>query len=171
MRSKSVRTSRFFSPAVAVCLLAGAMSITAVAQEGPGAHHFPKPTNLKVLPKNLTGDQVHKIMQGWAGALGQHCNACHAQYADHRKDAKGRPELDFASDANPRKDMARIMVKMTQADKADYITKVKDLDKNRKDPQPAALTCGTCHRGKLDPDEYVPPKHEENRPRGEQRGF
>lgn len=150
------------------------MAATAVAQEGPGPRHYPKPKNLKVLPKTLTGEQVHKIMQGFAGAMGQHCDSCHAEYADHRKDAKGHPELDFASDKNPRKEMARLMIKMTQADKADYIAKVKDLDKDRKGPEPAALTCGTCHRGKLDPDEYVPPKHEEGGqrgPGGAPRGF
>ena len=155
-----MRVSRFIPSAVAVCLLAGAMATTALAQQGPGPHHFPKPKNLKVLPKNLTGEQVHKIMRGWAGALGQHCDACHAPYADHRRDAKGRLELDFPSDANPRKEMARLMVKMTEADRTDYIAKVKQLDKkmdqDRTGPEPAPLTCGTCHRGHLNPEKYVP---------------
>ena len=164
-----MRISRFVSPAVAVCLLAGTMAVTAAAQEGPGGHHFPKPKNLKVLPKNLTGEQVRKMMRGWAGDLGQHCDACHAEYPDHRKNAHGRPELDFASDANPRKEMARIMVKMTMADRTDYIAKVKDLDekadKEKQGPPPAPLTCGTCHRGHLNPEAYVPPRHEEGGPR------
>ena len=34
----------------------------------------PAPTNLQVLPKNLTGDQVHEIMEQWEGSLGAHCN-------------------------------------------------------------------------------------------------
>ncbi len=40
--------------------------------------NLPAPTNLQVLPKNLTGDQVHDIMEGFAGSLGVHCDFCHA---------------------------------------------------------------------------------------------
>ena len=168
-----MRISRFVSPAIAACLLGAALAATAVAQgpQGPGQFHFPKPKNLKVLPKDLTGDQVVQIMRGWAGALGTHCDTCHAEYPDHRKNAKGQPELDFSLDQKPQKRMARIMYKMTQADKANYIAKVKELDKDHQGPEPAELTCGTCHRGHLDPEQYVPPKREEGRPGGAPRGF
>jgi len=40
---------------------------------------YPAPTNLKVLPKNLTGQQVHDIMKQWNGELGVRCGACHAE--------------------------------------------------------------------------------------------
>ena len=159
-----MRICRFLSSAVAVSLLAGAMAAGARAQQEPATRHFPKPKNLKVLPKNLTGDQVHKIMRGWAGALGQKCSACHAQFPDHRKNARGFPELDFPSDANPRKQMARIMVRMVRADRTAYIAKVNDIDKkmdeNRSAPPPAPLTCGTCHRGHLHPRPYIPPQRQ-----------
>jgi len=156
------------------CVLAGSLAATAVAQApqpgaaapgGPGQQRkFPKPTNLKVLPKDLDGKQVRDIMRHWAGDLGEECSTCHAEYSDHRKDERGRPMLDFAKDDKPQKRMARIMYKMTEADKANYIAKVKDLDKDHKGPEPAELTCGTCHRGKLDPEQYVPPKREERGP-------
>jgi hypothetical protein len=58
--------------------------------------------------------------------------------------------------------MARIMYKMTEDMKKNYIEKVADMDKM--DSPAAPLTCGTCHRGHLDPEEFVPP-HEEG-PRG-----
>ena len=156
------------------CLFAGALAATTLAQApqpGPAPEggprpqrKFPKPTNLKVLPKDLDGKQVRDIMRHWAGDLGEECSTCHAEYADHRKDERGRPMLDFAKDDKPQKRMARIMYKMTQADKTDYVAKVKDLDKDHKGPEPAELTCGTCHRGKLDPEQYVPPKREERGP-------
>lgn len=122
---------------------------------GPNApRNYPKPTNLKVLPKDLTGKQVHEIMEGWAGSLGVHCDKCHA--ADPKNiGPNGRPRLDFASDEKDEKKMARIMYTMTEVDKKDYVAKVADMDK-MDEPAPP-LTCGTCHRGHLDPEKFIPP--------------
>jgi hypothetical protein len=125
-----------------------------------GGRNYPPPTNLKVLPKDLTGAQVHDIMHRWAGDLGQECSACHAPYADHRVDPRGRPQLDFASDEKPEKQMARIMFQMTETIKRDYVPKVAALD-TMDSPAPP-VTCGTCHRGHLDPEEFVPPRRDEH---------
>lgn len=177
MKIASLRLScaGFRLPGIAVTLVGMAVLATAaMAQqpgpptaEGPMAHrHFPPPKNLKVLPKNLTGDQVVDIMRHWAGDLGQKCSTCHAEYPDHRKNERGEPMLDFPSDAKPQKHMARIMYKMMQVDKNNYVQKVADLDTDTSKPMAAPLTCGTCHRGHLDPEAYVPPKREERRPEG-----
>lgn len=122
-----------------------------------GPRNFPPPTNLQVLPKDLTGAQVRQIMGHWAGDLGVGCNACHAAYED-RQGPNGRPELNFASDEKPEKKMARIMYTMTESIKTDYIPKVAALDTMGSPAAP--VTCGTCHRGSLDPQEYVPPRRE-----------
>ncbi len=117
-------------------------------------HAFPAPTNLKVLPKDLTGAQVREIMQGWAGDLGVHCDTCHA--VDTKNvGPNGRPRMDFASDEKDEKLMARIMYQMLEADKKDYVARVAEMDKM--DEPAAPLTCGTCHRGHLDPEKYTPP--------------
>jgi hypothetical protein len=114
---------------------------------------FPPPTNLKVLPANLTGQQVHEIMEGWAGDLGVHCDNCHA--ADPKNiGPNGKPRLNFASDEKDEKQMARIMAQMMEEDKTNYIAKVAALDKM--DEPAAPLTCGTCHRGHLDPEKFTP---------------
>lgn len=126
-----------------------------------GPRNIPQPTNLQVLPKDLTGPQVVEIMRHWAGDLGVECNACHAAYAD-RTGPNGRPMLNFASDEKPEKRMARIMYTMTESIKADYIPKVAALDTMGSPAAP--VTCGTCHRGNLDPQEFVPP-HRERGPR------
>ena len=108
MKIASLRLScaGFRLPGIAVTLVGMAVLATAaMAQqpgpptaEGPMAHrHFPPPKNLKVLPKNLTGDQVVDIMRHWAGDLGQKCSTCHAEYPDHRKNERGEPMLDFPS--------------------------------------------------------------------------
>ena len=150
-------------PAVAIVFLAASVfAVAAVAQapQGPPPgggrppRTFPAPTNLKVLPKDTTGQQIHEIMEGWAGSLGVHCDTCHA--ADpNNVGPNGRPRLKFDDDSKPEKEMARIMYTMTEDMKKNYIKKVADMDKM--DTPAAPLTCGTCHRGHLDPEEFVIP--------------
>jgi cytochrome c551/c552 len=114
---------------------------------------FPAPTNLQVLPKNLTGQQVHQIMEGFAGALGVHCGFCHA--VDPSKvGPNGRPMLNFADDSKDDKKIARIMISMTQQINGDYISKSTALDP---DAMGMKVTCGTCHRGHEMPEDFVPP--------------
>jgi len=119
--------------------------------------NYPPPTNLKVLPKNLTGREVREIMKKWAGSLGVHCDTCHV--AEPGKiGPDGRPQLNFPDDSKPDKQIARIMYTMTQQINADTISKAMDLDT---DDMGTPVTCGTCHRGHKMPEEFVIPKEEQ----------
>lgn len=109
---------------------------------------IPAPTNLKVLPKDLTGPQVIAIMRKFEGDLGVGCTFCHA-----RNPATNHP--DFASDANPMKDRARVMIKMATAINTEYLTQLTDHKPEN------GVTCGTCHRGMSTPPPFVP-QHEEH---------
>jgi hypothetical protein len=110
----------------------------------PPRRPAPPPTNLKVLPKDTTGEQVRTIMRGYEKQLGVECEYCHA-----KDPATGRN--NFASDANPKKDVARIMMKMTASVNDEYLTQITD-------PKPEnPVTCGTCHRGMAKPTVFVPP--------------
>lgn len=123
---------------------------------GPPHFNFPPPTNLKVLPKNLTGEQVREIMEQWEGALGAHCSTCHT--ADPtRKAPNGRPMLNFADDSKPEKKTARMMYMMTEQINTDYISSIKENSG-------IAVTCGTCHRGHITPEPFVAPKEEHHGP-------
>ena len=42
----------------------------------------PKHKNLKILPKNISKEDLDKIMDGFKEALGVKCNFCHAPEAD-----------------------------------------------------------------------------------------
>ena len=122
-----------------------AQSPTPPAQQ----RQMPSPRNLKVLPKDTTGPQVIAIMRKFEGDLGVECTYCHA-----KSPASNHP--DFASDANPMKDRARVMIRMANAINAEYLTQLKE---------PAAdehVTCGTCHRGMSTPPEFVPPPEEQH---------
>jgi hypothetical protein len=156
-------------PAAALALLAAAVfAVTAIAQTpqaspaqpaaggAPPPRQYPEPTNLKVLPKNLTAQQVHDIMEKWAGDLGAHCNTCHA--ADPKNiGPNGRPRLNFADDSKEEKLTARLMYKMTEDINVNYVSKVPNSDE--------PVTCGTCHRGHLGPEPFViPEEHDGPRP-------
>ncbi len=120
--------------------------------------NFPAPTNLQVLPKNLTGQQLHEIMEKFSGSLGVHCDTCHA--ADPKNLApNGRPRLNFADDSKPEKNTARLMIKMSEDINTNYVSKI--------DNSGVAVSCGTCHRGKLHPEPFVIPSDDGGpRPQG-----
>lgn len=122
----------------------------------PPPRVWPKPTNLKVLPKDLTGAEVRLIMQKWQGDLGVHCNTCHAADPNH-VGPNGRPRLNFADDSKPEKQAARLMYTMTNKDNDDYVSMV--------DEGKGKVTCGTCHRGHLKPETFTPPPEEHGGPR------
>ncbi|HYL76926.1 MAG TPA: c-type cytochrome [Bryobacteraceae bacterium] len=92
----------------------------------------PNPTNLKVL-KVTTGDEVIQIMRTFTAGLGVQCNYCHVQG-------------NFASDENPKKEIARHMISMSQ-------------EINGKFPDGKMhVTCYTCHRGETEPKTAPEPK-------------
>jgi Photosynthetic reaction centre cytochrome C subunit len=118
---------------------------------GQARRPIPAPSNLKVLPRDMSGEQVIAIMRGFVGQLGVECGYCHA-----KDPATGRN--NFASDANPMKDRARVMMKMTASIDTDFLPQLTD-------PKPGnPVTCGTCHQGMSKPPVFVP-KPEEHGPR------
>jgi hypothetical protein len=100
--------------------------------------------NLKILPKNISHEDLDKVMDGFKAALGVKCNFCHApskDSADHH--------LDFASDEKPEKNTARFMMRMTAKINKKYFS----FNKDDKEEHAPAITCITCHRGNPHPGE------------------
>src|ERR1700744_718364 len=75
--------------------------------------------NIKVLPKNITHQQLENVMHEWSASLGVHCDFCHARNEAEKK-------MDFASDAKPEKKMAREMFKMMNKINQKYFEAKKD---------------------------------------------
>lgn len=117
---------------------------------------LPKPTNLKVLPKDIAPEELRKIMRGYAGSLGVECNFCHAANPQTHK-------LDFASDAKDDKGIARTMIAMTRTINEQYMSQINDPDAM---PEDKHVTCGTCHRGHTMPAHFVPPPEHHHPPQG-----
>jgi hypothetical protein len=99
--------------------------------------------NLKVLPRNISSKALSKVMvDDISDALGVGCGFCHAQ-------GKDSTSIDYASDAKPEKEMARMMMRMTlRVNRQFFMLKHPTLTDS-----PLSVTCTTCHNGKPRPDE------------------
>jgi nitrate/TMAO reductase-like tetraheme cytochrome c subunit len=98
--------------------------------------------NLKVLPKDISKEEMHKVMEEWEHALGARCSFCHVRNEETKK-------MDFANDAKPEKEMAREMYKMTQAINKKYFHAKKDSTNRIME---SSINCYSCHRGVSHPE-------------------
>ncbi len=126
--------------AAVVAVLAGVFALSSFAPESTPQPQEWKATNLKVLPKNITQEEIKQVMDDFKVALGVKCGFCHAQSATDPE------KLDFASDANHHKETARWMMKMTQR-----INKKHFKHRDEKTGELTQITCITCHNGKEHP--------------------
>jgi Photosynthetic reaction centre cytochrome C subunit len=103
------------------------------------------PTNLKVLPKTWTRQQVSAVMSTFAESLGVQCSHCHAEDPNAPPPAPGQnPRLDYALDTKKEKDVARDMIKMVMS--------INDSTKALGDGTDAEkVSCFTCHHGDKQP--------------------
>jgi Photosynthetic reaction centre cytochrome C subunit len=123
--------------AVIVSLSIAATTVQQGPPQGP-----PRPTNLKVLPKDISHEDLDKIMGEFKNALGVRCNFCHAQSKDDPK------RIDWASDEKPEKQSARYMMKMTTRINKKFFHVKKPMIGD----STLAISCGTCHNGKPHPE-------------------
>lgn len=111
------------------------------------SEQYPAPTNLQALPKTMTGQQVHDLMEQWSRDLNAKCDACHA-YNHRHLGPDGKPVLNYADDSKDLKRVARMMVTMTDQMNTNYIAKVHGSG--------VAVSCGMCHRGEIGAEPYAP---------------
>ena len=105
---------------------------------------IPPYKNLKVLPKDISRQQLLGTMKFFSQSLGVRCTYCHVGV-----DGQPLSSFDFASDAKDHKKTARAMIELVahlDKDHLPVITGVPD----------AKVTCFTCHRGATKPATEVP---------------
>ena len=95
--------------------------------------------NLKVLPKDISDKDLDSVMHHFTASLGVKCNFCHVRDTVNKT-------MDWASDANKHKNIARTMYRMTQKMNDKYFDKegivgIAQLE----------VSCYTCHRAKAHP--------------------
>lgn len=128
---KSNKKITFFGVIIALVFTISAFTSKSVQENN-------KPKNLKVLSKNISDEELTKVMRGFNAALGVKCGYCHAPKSN------GEKGMDFASDSNPKKNMAREMMKMTKKINKKYFKdEHQGLLKN--------ISCETCHNGQAQP--------------------
>jgi hypothetical protein len=113
----------------------------------PPKREYPAPTNLQVLPKTLTGQQVHDIMEQWEQQTGMHCGTCHAN-DPVKVGPNGRPLRNFADDSKVEKRSARLMYLMNKDINEKYLSQSREFGDH--------VECGTCHRGHSSPPNFKP---------------
>ena len=106
---------------------------------GAGGAAQPPPTNLQVLPKDMTRQQVVQIMQQFTQALGVQCGHCHLFVGPND------PMNDFASDMKPEKNIARQMMLMVR--QINPMVQKAMAPKKAAADQVTAVNCAMCHRG------------------------
>jgi hypothetical protein len=132
-----------FSKKTGVAVVLGLVIVGGIAATKPPEEH--KFKNLKILPKNISMQDLDKVMDQFKEALGVKCNFCHAASKD-----SSNHHLDFASDEKPEKNIARKMYKMTAKINKKYF----NYNKNEEGDAIPTVECMTCHRGREHPGNH-----------------
>lgn len=122
--------NRIFIAVLALC-----MPLLAIGQ----INIYENPKNLKVLPEDISSDELRDTMKNFALGTGFRCSSCHMG-------EEGQPltEYDFASDDKELKGKARLMLKMVSAINSNHL---EQLGEER-----VEVRCATCHRGVNKPE-------------------
>ena len=115
-------------------ILTALLALPLCAQDAPPKQkqEAPPPTNLKVL-KVTTNAEIRQIMRTFTVGLGVQCAYCHVMG-------------NFASDENPKKEIARHMIQMAQKINAEF------------PDGKMHVSCYTCHRGEAEPKTAPEPR-------------
>jgi hypothetical protein len=102
-----------------------------------------RPTNLRVLPRDISEEQLGRLMKQYRDELGVTCGYCHVESPQTQK-------VDYVSDENPKKETARLMITMVEEINTKYLAQLGDRRYG------AHVTCGNCHQGQSSPQPYEP---------------
>ena len=107
----------------------------------------PKYENLKVLPKNITKQEMDSVMRHFSLSLGVRCNYCHV------RETTGQKNFNFANDSLKNKLVARTMYKMMNKINKKYFKEDYAHQNVNRIPR---VSCYSCHHGKAEPDNRPP---------------
>ena len=127
-----------FRKKYAVISMLATTVVIAVAALPPPKNQY---SNLKVLPKDISTKDLSRIMiDDFEDGLGVACGFCHAEKKDSH-------QLDYASDAKPEKEIARLMMKMTVGINKKYFNAKQSMIGD----STLVISCITCHNGQPHP--------------------
>jgi hypothetical protein len=129
---------------LALCVACSLAALAQVSTDKKGAP--PALTNLKILSPDVN---IIRVMQSFNAGLGVQCAYCHVAG-------------DFASDANPKKEVARMMLMVIKQINMHFPDAGNDFMNSKYLPFPEGkqyVTCYTCHQGKTKPETQHPVPH------------
>ena len=101
-----------------------------------------KPVNIKALPKDITAAEIGKVMKRFETDLGVKCGHCHVE-------DPGTHKFNYASDENPAKSTARLMISMLKDINEKYLPQLGADTRYA-----AQVSCGSCHQGQSSPPTF-----------------
>ena len=129
--------------------------------------------NLKILPKDISHDDLDTVMHHFTASLNVKCNFCHVRNEETKK-------MEFDKDDKPEKLIARKMMLMAIDINTKYFKEIEEEMSKEEDhdmpdkmlnleSQPvnnllSYVTCYTCHHGEAHPDTRPPKKEEAPKP-------
>jgi hypothetical protein len=119
-------------------LVAISCAVTQMKSAGP---ENPQYKNLKVLPKDITREQMDSVMHHFTASLNVKCNFCHVFNAEKK-------EMNWVTDENKHKLVARQMMTMTNELNKKYFDQTGSAINLSSQ---LAVTCYTCHNGAKEP--------------------
>lgn len=140
----------FFKKKITVAGTLVALVVLGIAASAPAD---PVYKNLKVLPKNISHEQLDSVMHQFNASLGVKCNFCHAAQKDNPK------KLDFVSDEKGEKNVTRDMMRMTNRINKKFF----HFKQDDQHPIPP-VGCITCHHGSPHPETMAPKEMPPPRP-------
>ena len=111
--------------------------VMAAALVASPVHAASENKNLQVLDKNISKDDLKRMMEGFAAQLGVKCQFCHVDEQYEKDDKKQK------SDARK---MIKLVLEMKARKPEFFKTTVKEN----------AIQCSMCHRGRPQPEAFVP---------------
>jgi len=103
---------------------------------------FDDPSNLEVLPKDISSGELRDTMRGFSQGTGSRCSACHVGEVE-----ADLSTYDFTLDDKEKKLKAREMIKLVGS-----INKQIAAAFPHTSEPPVQVTCATCHRGQAKPE-------------------
>ena len=135
--------SHHLNKKTAVIALIGGVLLASSYAFSPAPVEHEDPTNLQVLPKDISHEELMQVMNSFEVALGYNCGDCHTHSATDPN------KMDFAADTK-RKKSALYMMRMVQAIDSTYFGVKGDFKTNYLSSA-YKVSCVSCHNGHESP--------------------
>ncbi len=127
-------------------LIAGAVMFASYAFS-PAPEHNGQVSTLKVLPKDISDEELMQVMHSFEVALGMNCGDCHTHSTTDPN------KMDWSADTKHKQTTIEMM-KMVQELNKQYFGVDGDFKTNYLQSQ-YKVTCNSCHNGHEEPNNMV----------------